>query len=78
MVSRPVLTVLVVLALLLPIATVVLGSVARLLGAMEDAAGEAILIRISQACGILWVLVLVVLLICLALKTLAANDRRSE
>ena len=74
MMYRPVLVALVALDLLLPTATVVLYSAGRLLGAMEDAAGQAILTRVSQACGVLWVLGLVALLIVLAVDALSRRS----
>ena len=74
MMHRPVLIALVALDLLLPTATVVLYSAGRLLGAMEDGAGQAVLTRVSQACGILWVLGLVALLIALAVDSLTSRN----
>jgi len=75
MIPRPLLLVLVALAVLLPMATVVLRAAGGLLGAMQDAAGAAVLVRVSQACGILWAIGLVVLLIGLALDALGNGNR---
>ena len=63
MISRRALTVLVTAACVLPIAIVILLAVARLLGAMEDAAAAAVLDRVALAGGIFWVTNLVCLLI---------------
>jgi hypothetical protein len=54
---------LVVSALTLPIVISVLAAVGRLLTAMGDAAGGAVLDRVTLAVGIVWV----VLLVCLVL-----------
>ena len=44
--------------------------VGQLLGAMQDVAGQAVLVRISQAGTVLWLMGLVVLLIALAVDSL--------
>jgi len=62
-------------ALFLPIAIVIILTMGRLLLALEDAAGAAVLERIALAVGVVWVLVLVGLPIVLAVQTLTASDR---
>jgi hypothetical protein len=65
-------------AVLLPIATMVLFAAGRLLGSMQDAAGETVLVRISQATGVVWVLGLIALLLCLALETIGRSTQRPD
>ena len=62
-------------ALFLPVAIVIILTMGRLLLALEDAAGAAVLKRIALAVGVVWVLVLVCLPIVLAVRTLTADDR---
>ncbi|HEX4147193.1 MAG TPA: hypothetical protein VHY91_27095 [Pirellulales bacterium] len=50
-------------ALLLPILTVILVGTARLLAAMQDAAGAAVVDRIALGVGVVWVTDLVTLII---------------
>ena len=78
MVSRPLLMTLFASAVLLPMATLVLYAAARLLGAMQDTAGEAVLVRVSQATGVVWVLGLIVLLLGLALDAIGIGKRHGD
>ena len=71
--ARPYLVFLVILALLLPIVIVVLQGVSWLLGSMQDAAGAAGVGRLSQACGTVWGLDLIVLLIVSAIQFLSTS-----
>ena len=71
MIPRRILAVLVVVALVLPVALCVLLGIARLLGAMGDAAGAAVLDRLGLAGGILWVIALIGLLLVLAIQAIA-------
>ncbi|HTU26718.1 MAG TPA: hypothetical protein VMF30_15020 [Pirellulales bacterium] len=57
-----------VAALLLPIVTVILVATARLLAAMQDAAGAAVVDRLALAVGVLWVTDLVALVIVQAIQ----------
>jgi hypothetical protein len=57
-------------AVLLPIAILVVLGTGELLGAMDDALGEAVLHRIALAGGVLWVIDLLGLLLVLALNSL--------
>jgi hypothetical protein len=61
---------LVIAALALPIAVCVLVGVARLLTAMQDAAGGLVVDRIALAAGILWIVVLICLVIVLSIVAL--------
>jgi hypothetical protein len=61
-------------ALLLPITICVVFGVAGLLEAMGDSAGGAVLHRIALACGILWVIDLIGLVLMLAIGTLRGPD----
>jgi hypothetical protein len=69
-ISRKVLLVLVTSAAILPMAIAVVVAVARLLSAMQDAAGSAVLDRVALALGILWALNLIALVMSLALERL--------
>jgi hypothetical protein len=75
MVSRPLLIALFASAVVLPIMTLIFYAAGRLLGAMQDTAGEAVLVRVSQATGIVWVLGLVVLLLGLTLDAIGRGSR---
>jgi hypothetical protein len=66
---RRVLILLAVAALLLPILTVVLVGTARLLSAMQDAAGAMVVDRLALGVGILWVTNLVVLVVVQAIHS---------
>jgi hypothetical protein len=69
-ISRRVLTALVVAACVLPVAIVVVGAVGRLLAAMADTTGAAVLDGIALALGILWVIDLVCLVLVQAINSL--------
>lgn len=56
-------------ALGLPVALVVVYGASMLLGALGDAGGSTVLLRIAQAGGILWIIDLVFLLIVQALNS---------
>lgn len=68
--SRRLLSVLVTLGCLLPIVLAVVLGVARLLAAMQDASGAAVLDRIALAAGILWAVDLVALVLVLGINAL--------
>ena len=74
MISRRILTALLLAACVLPVATLVVVAVGRLLGAMADEAGAAALDRIALALGILWVIDLVCLVLAQAINTLGPPD----
>ena len=57
-------------ALVLPIAELVMQGLARLLAAMGDNAGAVVLDRISLAGGIVWTIDLIALLLVLAIRAL--------
>ena len=61
-------------ALALPIASLVLYAIAQLLVAMHDPAGGLVLERIGLACGILWVLDLVFLVLVQSISSLNQSD----
>ena len=70
MISRTVLAILVTAACILPVAIAILLAVGRLLGAMQDDAGAAVLDRIALAAGILWAVDLVCLLVAQGINSL--------
>ena len=70
MISRKVLLVLVAAAAILPMAIAVIVAVGRLLAAMQDAAGAAVLDRVALALGILWAVNVISLVMALALERL--------
>jgi hypothetical protein len=72
-VSRRVLTILVTVAAIFPLAIVVLLAAARLLGAMQDAAAAGVLDRVALATGVLWAIDLVCLLLALAINSLGSG-----
>jgi hypothetical protein len=76
-VPQRILAYLVVAALVLPIAVAVVLGVARLLGAMQDAAGAGALDRIALGLGILWGVDLICLLTVQGINSLTA-DRDDE
>ena len=78
MVPRPFLLTLFASAVLLPMATLVFYAAGRLLGAMQDMAGEAVLVRVSQAAGIAWIVGLIVLLLALTLDAIGRGTCRSD
>jgi hypothetical protein len=67
---RRVLIVLIAVALVLPIVTVILLGTARLLAAMDDRAGAAVLDRLTLAAGLLWVIDLSAVVIVQGIHTL--------
>ncbi len=73
MVTRPLLVVLLIAALVLPIAICVLVAAAGLMASMQDEAASAVLVRFAQVGGILWLLTLIVLLISLAVNSIEAG-----
>jgi hypothetical protein len=68
-----VLTLLVTVAMVLPVAIVVVLAAARLLGAMQDDAAAAVLDRIALGAGVLWAIALVALLLALAIHALGSG-----
>jgi uncharacterized BrkB/YihY/UPF0761 family membrane protein len=78
MITRRALNLLVTVGCLLPIALVIVLGVARLLAAMQDASGAAVLDRIALGLGIMWGLDLVVLLLALGIRTLEAAGEQEE
>ena len=78
LVSHRVVLALVAAALLLPITICVVFGVAALLEAMDDALGGAVLHRVGLACGILWVIDLVCLVVVLAIGSLRGPDEPQE
>jgi hypothetical protein len=65
-----VLLLLVGVALFLPVATIVVWALARVLATMGDAPGSGVLDRVALACVVLWVLDLVFLLLVQAIHLL--------
>jgi hypothetical protein len=76
-VSRRVLTVLVTLACIFPVAIAVVLGVARLLGAMDDTSAAAVLDRIALAIGILWAIDLVCLILAQSINAIGPPDAPS-
>lgn len=72
-ISRRILAWLVIAALVLPIALSVTVAAARLLAAMQDAAGSAALDRVALVLGIVWVVDLVCLVISVALALIESS-----
>lgn len=70
MIPRRVLTVLLTIGCVLPLALVIVLGVARLLAAMQDTAGAAVLDRISLGAGIVWAIDLVCLLLTLGINAI--------
>ncbi len=70
MISRRVFVALVAAALALPIANLILMAAGQLLATMQDAAGAAVLGRLSLAVGLIWLGSLVALVIVQALDRL--------
>jgi hypothetical protein len=71
---RRTLTILLTAALVLPIVELVLLGLGRLLAALGDASGAAVLDRIGLGGGIVWVIVLVCLLLTVAIQSLPPPD----
>ena len=70
MISRTVFAILVTSACILPVAIAIVLAVGRLLGAMQDEAGAAVLDRVALAIGILWAIDLVCLLVAQGINSL--------
>lgn len=70
MVPRRAIAVLVIAGLVLPIVVAVTTAAARLLVAMQDLAGGAVLDRIALATGILWAVDLISLVVVLGINAL--------
>lgn len=64
--------------LILPLAIVVLGSLAALLGGMGDRAGALFFQRASLGLLALWLIDLVLLLLAAASRTLAASETENQ
>jgi hypothetical protein len=62
-IPRRVLLILITAACIFPVAIVIVVAVGRLLGAMQDTAGAAVLDRLALALGMAWALNLVCLLL---------------
>ena len=73
-IPRRILAALLVVSLVLPIAICVLLALARLLAAMNDAAGARVLERLGLAGGVLWIIGLVGLLLLLGIQSLSRPD----
>lgn len=78
MITRRALSLLVSVGCLLPIALVIVLGVARLLSAMQDANGAAVLDRIALGLGILWALDLVILVLALGIRALENSAGEGE
>ncbi|MEX2113744.1 MAG: hypothetical protein WD845_11195 [Pirellulales bacterium] len=74
MISRRILTVLLAIGCVAPVAIAIVVGVARLLGAMDDAAGALALERVALALGIVWAISLVCLLLALAINVLGPPE----
>jgi len=72
--TRPVLALLVCLALALPMVVIVLLAVAAVLGAMQDLVGQAVVERMALAGGVLWAIDLVLMLVAVAISSLGKGD----
>jgi hypothetical protein len=77
-IDRRILTILLVGALVLPIAVAVLYLVGLLLGTMNDAAGARLARSFIAACLALWGFDLILLLVTLAINAVAAPDDASR
>ncbi len=75
-ISRTVLTILVTVGCVLPLAIVVTVGVGRLLAAMEDAAAARVLDRVALAIGLLWAVDLLCLLLALGIHALGPPSGR--
>jgi hypothetical protein len=69
-ISRTVLAIFVTAACTLPMSIAIVLAVGRLLSAMQDASGAAVLDRVALAIGILWAIDLVCLLVAQGLNSL--------
>lgn len=77
-VPRVIVLLLLVGALILPVAISLLFGLAKLLRAMDDSPGAAALDWISLAAGVLWVLDLVALIVIQTIESLLADDSHNE
>ena len=77
-VPRIVVSILLIVAIVLPIAICVVVGVAALLSAMDDAAGATVLGRLALAGGVLWAINLICLVLIQAVNTLGDEEERSE
>jgi len=77
-ISRRLLTILVTLAAVLPLAIVVVVGASRLLEAMQDSAAAAVLDRISLAVGILWAIDLLCLLLAIGINAVGPPPGSSD
>ncbi|MCA9246367.1 MAG: hypothetical protein KDA42_04600 [Planctomycetales bacterium] len=73
-ISRTILAILLVLALLLPVTQGVLFWVANLLAGMDDTSGAAFTQRLSLAIGVFWMLDLIVLVLAMAVNSLSQRE----
>ena len=78
MISRKLMSCLLVIALLLPIALSVSWGVSQLLAAMNDATGATIVQRTGLVAAVVWVVVLICLLLALAINAVAADTRPDD
>ena len=78
LIARRFLATLLAAAVVLPIAVCVLVALGRLLAAMDDAGGAAVLDWIALAIGAVWVLDLVCLVLAQAVNSLAEQDDPPE
>ncbi len=74
---RSILLLLLALAVVLPLAQGVLYWVGKLLLAMDDIAGEALIGRLILACGAVWLVDLVVLVLAIAVQLIDQADGSS-
>lgn len=76
-IPRLAVSILLIVAIVLPMAICVFVGVAALLAAMEDAAAATVLGRLALAGGLAWVIDLVGLVVVLAIKALGDDEQRS-
>lgn len=74
MISRPWMVGLLAGAVVMPLVLVLVLGLGRLLAAMGDATGAAVLDRLALAGGLLWSLNLVLLLVALAVRSLEREE----
>ncbi|MFZ5832786.1 MAG: hypothetical protein ACOY3P_22090 [Planctomycetota bacterium] len=73
-ISRPVLRSLLGIAIVAPMAVVIVVGLAALLGAMADRAGQLAMQRVGIGLGVLWVIDLVCLLVAQSINALTDSD----
>jgi hypothetical protein len=71
---RHIIALVIAMAIILPIAICLIIAVASLLSAMGDVSGGGVLRWVALACGIVWVLDLIVLLLALAVNALVETN----